>query len=406
MRRISIYLILLLIALFQFVSIALPPGNADLISIQSLALDIRRGDIGLLYPGADFIHNDEWIAHHEANLNRLGGRGEPNWCFYPPLIPWLVAPLANVNVETWRLVWAGIQIALIVGFAFLIRRLLLRNDTGKPPSLILIFALMVGSYPLARSVELGQTSLAIAVLIWWGTYSAIEHSPFRNGVTVGVAAFIKPFLIAIEMPDVFRRKWLSPIIAVAAWITLIVLSLVAVGLNAHREYADFLITLGNSQTAYSGNQSLFAGLLRLFTDLPVADYGFLTDYQLAASAKILAVIIIAVAVWGQWKSNAHSILSAGLWLSAVLLALPISWEHHLVFLLPVVALMWLRSETSRAKLMIGIITVLLSIYWEPLSGDHGIGRVIASFPLFGNLVLFGWLLVLHIRSKPQFALGR
>jgi hypothetical protein len=46
--------LLLMAAIAQFSVVALPPGNADLISVQSLALDLRRGDTSLLYPGRNF----------------------------------------------------------------------------------------------------------------------------------------------------------------------------------------------------------------------------------------------------------------------------------------------------------------------------------------------------------------
>jgi hypothetical protein len=217
----------------------------------------------------------------------------------------------------------------------------------------------------------------------------------------GAAIFVKPFLALVTLVDFRggeRRKALLSL-AVAAGLGL--LSLLLVGLPAHVEYVRFMSTLAASQTAFAGNQSLLAGVLRIATDWPVLDYGFAQDAAWMVVSRLLALVVLAAAGFAHWRAARETapMLSMGLWLSAALLALSISWEHHLVFLLPVVAFLWTLRLTGGQRGTLAAATILMALYWTPLYGDTGIGRVFASFPLMGNLLLFGLLFVLHRRPR-------
>jgi hypothetical protein len=391
---------LLLIAAFaQFAVIALPPGNADLISVQSLAFDLRRGDASLLYPGRNFERNDEWVAHHTENLRLLRAEGEPNWCFYPPLLPFVLAPLAGADAETWRVTWGIVQILLVVAFALLIGRLLQSAGVRIHPALL--YALVLGSYPVARSVQLGQTSLLMAFLLWSAIRAAQRGRNEQKAVLTGVAAFVKPFLLLAAMPDFFRRRASAALGALAVVALLFVFSLFLVGAAAHIGYWNLLTTLASSQTAYYGNQSLMGGLMRAFSSLPVLDYGFQTDVSLSFFALSLALLVLIAAFVVQRRAvSTDPIAQAGLWLSAVLLALPISWEHHLLLLLPVLALLWRVSRAAPARrVLLMVATGLLEICYLPFYGEGTVGRLAASLPLIGNLMLF--VLIARYLLRPN-----
>jgi|GEM_PF-5148342 len=401
MRYVS--MLLLALAMVQFAFVALPPGNADLISVQSLALDLSRGDKTWLYPGEDFASNDDWVMHHEANLRQLNDKGYANWCFYPPLIPYLVSPWAAVGAETWRLVWAGIQFALIALFVALIERVIHDGRSGSVRNRLLICALVLGSCPLAKSVSLGQTSLLVAVLLWAGFLSGNRTGGLRKALAVGAAVFVKPFLLLVEAADLARRRWRLALAVFAAFAAWLILSVLAVGWQAHAGYWHLLTTLASSQTAYFGNQSLVAGLMRVFSDLPVMDYGFQQGGSLAVINRSLAALILLGTMLIQWRApQTDERASFGLWISAGLLALPISWEHHFVFLLPVIAFLWTRSWSRLGFAALTLATLLMEAAWFGLYGDRGISRVAANLPLLGNVILFVLLMTLH-RPASQLA---
>lgn len=388
---------LLILACAQFFAVALPPGNADLISIHSLALDFSRGDTGLIYPGRDFDRNDEWIAHHAKNLRTLGDQGEPNWCFYPPLIPFLFSPLADASADTWRIVWGLIGLGLVAVYGLLIRRMILRVRVLAASETALIFALVIGSYPVARAIQLGQTSLLIAVILWAGIFATMQNKSWRRSVAVAAAAFVKPFLLLVEIHELFRRRYGWVALTAGLWGGLFLISLILLGWSVHREYVEFLQTLGRTQTAYCGNQSLLAGFLRVFTTWPVTDYGFGNHPGWFAAGRVLTLIVLATALWAQTRNRADAIISGGLWLSAAMLALPISWEHHLLFLLPVIVWLWVTAPSFVSRVVLAAAAILMGVCWLPWYGDHGAGRLIACLPLAGNLLLFAWLIRDRVR---------
>ena len=391
----------LAVALLQFVHYGLPPGNADLISVQMLAMDLAHHEDRFLYPGFAFMQNDAWVAHHEANLRTVSAkRIEPNWCFYPPLVPFLFIPFAKADVETWRVAWGVLQLALIALFAELILRLLRRTGASAAPNRILIYALVFGCFPVALSEKLGQTSVLVALFLWGGVYARLSDGKILAALGIGSAVFIKPFLALIEIVDLARRKVWFALSVAGVTLSLLLISLLATGLHAQVEYWNLLSTLASSQNAFNGNQSLLATIMRFFSDLSVGDYGFRYDPVVALYGRMLAAAVVGVAGYAQWKSGAQNVLaSTGLWISAGLLALPISWDHHLLFLLPVIAYLWTRRWTRTGYGLLGAATALICVFAHPFYGESISGKVAASLPMLGDLILFVFLVTLHVRPR-------
>jgi hypothetical protein len=387
---------LLVAALIQFAAVGLPPGNADLLSVHLLAYDLSHHDARFLYPGRDYVNNDAWVQHHEQTLRALHVDGEPNWCFYPPLVPLLCTPFVGAGVEVWRIVWGLVQIALAIAFALLIERML--RSAALPASRVLVFALVFGSLSVARSVNLGQTSLLIAVLIWLAVHVRQSSTRAWAGALSGAAYFVKPFLLVGEFPLRGRRRVLEWVVVAATVISLIGISVAVTGADANREYGNLLRTLGASQTAYIGNQSLLAGVMRWTTSIPVGEYGFQMDPTWDAIGKLLAATLLGVAFWAQRRAtDVRLVYSIGLWYSAILLALPISWEHHLVVLLPVLAFLFSETAVPVIPLVIAAAAILISA--EADYGNSFAGRIATNLPLCGNLILFILLFRLHLISR-------
>jgi hypothetical protein len=393
--------LLLTLASVQFVATALPPGQADLVSIYAAALDLSKGETSFLYPGRDFSRNDEWITHHESSLRRQKIDAEPNWIFYPPLVPYVAAPFTGLSMVSWRLGWGAIQLLFIGLFVVMLDRLL-RLAYHAPPNRVLLLALVLGSYPVAMAVALGQTSLVLAVLLWSGVCFAQRGSRFWSWLLAGLAIFVKPFLAVIEIVDAVRRRWMNLAGIAVTYSILIALSVAVVGIAANIDYVEFMATLARSQTAYYGNQSVLAGLLRVFSDLPVDSYGFGSSSSWVWVGRIIAVLVIGVTGWVQWKARSASPTALmGLWLSAALLAAPITWEHHLIFVLPVVAYMWMRPNTAPQRLALTLATLLLGVNWSFLYGTGFGGRLAANLPLLGNLILFLYLTEYTLKNKGK-----
>lgn len=389
--------LLLVLAVGQFCWIALPPGNADLISIQSLALDLAHGEKEWLYPGKGFSRNEGWVAHHERNLAVLKASGEPNWCFYPPLVPWLFVPAVKLSPEVWRLVWGIIQFGLVALFIVITGFLIRSSGSRREWSWVWTAVLILGSFPVARTLQLGQTSLFLAVLLWGGVLLGFRGKGIIRAVAVGVVAYLKPFLLFGQVPELMDRNLWSLLLSFGIVILLTVCSILLLGPAVNGEYVTFLSTLSESQTAFQGNWSLLAGLLRLVSDLPVTDYGFSWSPESAVWSRVFLLVMLAAAGWAQVRSRrTDPVASTGLWISAVLLGLPISWEHHLVFILPVLAWLWMKLDGRIERIIIGTATVLLAVNLQPLVTESFPGRFISVLPVIGHIILFVLLVLFHV----------
>ncbi|MBU1637463.1 DUF2029 domain-containing protein [bacterium] len=390
--------LLLIAALSQFLATALPPGNDDIIGVQSAALDIARGDTEHLYPGKGFAKNEEWLRHSAKNHELLGDKSEPQWLMYPPLYPWLLSPFASLGSEVWRLGWAALQIIVLFAFLLLLEAWL--RQLGIKPDRVLLLALLLGSYPIARVFQLGQTSMMLSGLLWFGLLQAERDKSLSASLLMGCAVYIKPFAFAAEFVRLLKRKWIAlvtlAIPAVMAGLTILIL-----GWQPFRAHIEFLKTLSGCQTAFWGNQSLLGALLRLFSDEPAMWYGFEQDQTLRFIASGLLALFLIMALVIQLRSRTtHSIATPSLWLNAVLLGLSLSWEHHAIFLLPAVAFLWTTRLTLYGAVVLAVTTLALSINLTPFFDESFLGRTLACVPALGRLILFILLAAFHFsRSR-------
>ncbi len=385
--------LLLVAATIQFLATALPPGNGDIIGVQSAALDIARGDTEHLYPGDLFSKNEEWVRHSAQNHRLLGDSGEPQWLMYPPLYPWLLSPLAALGSETWRLAWAFVQIIVLFLFLLLLEGWL--RQLNVRPDRVLLFALLLGSCPIARVFQLGQTSLMLSGLLWFGLLQVERGKYFSASIFLGSAIYIKPFAFAADFARLFQRKW-HALASLIVPVGLAVLTILILGWRPFIEHVEFLKTLSGCQTAFWGNQSLLGALLRLFSDLPAMLYGFEQDPTLRILASVvLAVFLITTLVVQQRSGLHHPIATPSMWMCAVLLGLSMSWEHHAIFLLPAVAFLWTRHLSVLGTTLLVVSTIALSINVTVFFDESYLGRAIACVPALGRLVLFILLAAFH-----------
>jgi hypothetical protein len=393
--------IILIAAAVQFLLTALPPGNGDIIGVQSAALDLSRSDTDHLYPGKKFDRNDEWVKHSNENHRILGDTGEPQWLMYPPLYPWLLSPFASLGSEAWRLSWALLQGFVLFAFLRLLEKWL--AQIGAKPDRVLLAALLLGSYPVARVFQLGQTSMLLSLLLWSGLLLSERGRQTGAWIYEGLAIYIKPFFFVAEFPRLLAKKLRHAALVISVSILLAIVTVTVLGSKPFLDYIEFLRTLSGAQTAFWGNQSLLGALLRIFSDLPSTFYGFEQDATLRVIATaMLAAFLISAAIIQIKSKSVHPIASPSMWLAAVLLGLSLSWEHHVIVLLPAVAFLWTRGLTITAIVLLAVATFSISINLTPFFDESYMGRALACLPAFGRLILFLLLATFHLQWNKLY----
>jgi alpha-1,2-mannosyltransferase len=304
---------------------------------------------------------------------RLGGRyvftphlyslGLPNTSLfftYPPFAALLFAPWHHLvaSVPTAQTAWTLCNIAALLGILVVSLRAV---RPEMPPAKLwrlagaLSFpALMLN--PVLVTIGFGQVNLVLTLLVAWDFLSERRIGPWRAplGLATGVAAAVKltplffvPYLLLIR-----RTRG-----ALTCLVTFGVCEVVTYAVSpsssaAYWTKAVFSPSRAGDLTIVK-NQDLWAALDRV-------THGVLPD-------GVVLPLLVAVAVGGLWlarTSYRRSSPMLGLLVCAgtCLLVSPISWSHHMVWVVP--ALVWMTLADDRPRWGRGLAAGAAVLFWS------------------------------------------
>ena len=244
---------------------------------------------------------------------------------YPPFAALLAVPLAVLPATLVQISWT------IAGALMIVALLHRWGQTGWRLSLwstAVVFAVV----PVSQTLAFGQLGIVLVALV------ALDLAPgprvlrgrrlLPEGVLTGVAAVLKltPMIFVLYLLAV--RRWRA---ALTATITAGVLTVLA-AIILPRESLDFWGRLAHGDTGLGGsliyytNQSVYADFVRVFALAPAG-----IVLGLLASAAVVALGVWAAAVWHRAGEVRFAVVLCGV---ASLLASPVSWLHHFVWVVP------------------------------------------------------------------------
>lgn len=268
---------------------------------------------------------------------------------YPPFSTLFFWPLTLVPSGVATVVWAMVNLAalaLIIAVTLLAVHPEQRaQGTGVPWAMV---AMLMGPAVLIEPVMLdlsfGQINLVLVALILLDTTTrfSVGHRTLPRGVGIGIATAIKlvplifvPFLLVTRQ---FRA-------ALTALVTIAACTLAAFALNPSAS-AAFWSRYVNDQArigtvTYISNQSLEGALDRVTHHV--------WSSPAMESVQVLTVVAGVALAWWAWRASTTflAVLIVG---AAGLLASPISWAHHMVWIVPVLMWLWWGSDRpARAR---------------------------------------------------------
>ena len=242
---------------------------------------------------------------------------------YPPFAALVSEPLSRVPLGLLHVLWVAATLAALVGVARVAMRPVVAR-IGLP----LTLALLLLSSPVRSHLRFGQVGLFLVLLV----AADLLHDRRSSGVGVGLAMAIK-LTPGVFLPWLLvRRRTRALTTAVATAVGATVAGLLLLWPSA-QEYLWRALwdsdRFGPNEVA--GNQSVRGMLLRAGLDDRTATLLWL------AAAAVLAVV---ATLGAKRLEDAGQRLGAVGVLAALSIAVsPISWVHHLVFLvLPIAAL--------------------------------------------------------------------
>jgi len=335
--------------------------------------------IGLLLASPPGERLKDLLVYHGAG--GTAGAGQNLYAFrttfsmpftYPPFAALVVEPLSRMPLGVAQTLWTVATLAAVVALAPVALRPVV-DRIGMP---LTVTALLLSS-PVRSHLRFGQVGVFLVLLVALD----LVHRKGWKGWGLGLAIAIK-LTPAVFLPWLAVTRNGKRLGATLAWVTGATLAgLVLLWPSA----SDYMFRASRDTTRFGandipGNQSVRGMLLRLFGPDGV---------QNAERAWLLcAVVLVAVGTYQAWRCerSGNRLAAVGVLAALSVAVSPISWVHHLVWLVfPIAAL----AAAGRWRLVAAWATVLAisfpslghALGWGLLTNVQGLTAVAAVFLL-------------------------
>ena len=341
---------------------------------------------------------------------RYGVR-DANYYLYPPSFAIAMMPIALLSFETAHNVWYIANLAALAACVWLLVRMGRKAPRDGMASAEIALSVMAVtlSWPALFTFGAGQANWVVLLLLLGSLAALRSGRDTAAGLMVAGAAAIKmtPALLLVYLA--WRRRWRALAAAVGGLAAVGAAGLAVAGAGEHSVYLEKMVPLLSRGCAHWINESLLAFFTRLLDGGDIFSWALATPSTLSrllTTAASLALVGAALWVVG-WKSrkaasNASVDLEYSLMVVTTLFVSPLSWTHHSVlglmaFLLAARWLLSLSLVTDRVALVMAAAYTLAHVHIKPPGiFEHGPLKLLASYNLAGNLILWGlvaWLIV-------------
>jgi alpha-1,2-mannosyltransferase len=332
---------------------------------------------------------------------------------YPSFSALLFAPLGLLSFTTAQVVWALVNVVALLAVLFCTIKTLrpsLSNSTALQWSLVWT-APALWLQPVRLTFNLGQINVILVLFILLDlTYELrIGRKRLPRGVLIGVASAIKltplifiPFLLLTRR---MRVAWMA-LLAFAGCNLIVAAVAPRATWQYWTKYSSELGRIGNAD--FTSDQNLRAFVLRI-------GHGTVPTVVLVLLSVLIAVGGITLAVVAYRVSSPF----LGMLVCAVtgLLVSPVTWSHHLVWVVPVIGWLLLGADRPRFGWAWGTLTAVLfwiaPIWRIPYGNNRELSESWLHF-LSGNsyfIAMAGFLLgvasmlAVRTRSAPATSQG-
>ncbi|HEY1988419.1 MAG TPA: glycosyltransferase 87 family protein [Acidimicrobiales bacterium] len=358
-------------------------ASAAFLLVQALQLATHNhNDLDVYLVGARHLFDGTMYT------NRSSLFGLP--FLYPPIAGLAFLPLTWIKLKTAVYLWAVFNCVLLVG---LIGVSLRAARPSMPWSRLLWWSLALAwpAYhldPIFQTMNFAQINILLAFLIMGDLAISRQflQRALPEGVLLGLAAAVKltPLVFVPFLALAKRTRTAVTVVVTFAAATLLMFAVVPrLSWSFWTNYAFKASRVG---VYYISDQNVQAAVVRINHALVP---------KLVVDVVVLAVGVSGVVV-AAWAYRASSRLLGVLVAAATgLLVSPISWDHHMVWVVPVIGWLWLGHDRPKFGKLWAIATAVLfwqaPIWWVPT--DNGTQFSLHGLNLFyGNSFFFATLL--------------
>lgn len=251
---------------------------------------------------------------------------------YPPFAAVVFYPLHLLPFGLVAFFWQLGTMAALYGVVRLCQRLLGESATAGRRVAMLWTAVGIWTEPLRSTFDYGQINVILALAVLYAVYSGRW---WVSGLCVGLAAGVKltPAIAGVYLAGV--RRWAAAVFSAVVFAGTVAISVWVTGDQARRYFTELLgdaHRVGPIGTSF--NQSWRGGISRIL--------GHDAGYGPAVLIAVAVTAVLALLAWRALNSDPARPDPLGLLLVVELfglLASPISWTHHWVWLVPL--MIWL-----------------------------------------------------------------
>lgn len=258
---------------------------------------------------------------------------------YPPLSAVLFVPLAVLPVTLAKFVFGAASVAaLVVTLRLVLARVRPGLSTGTSWMVTAVaVAVALQLEPVRETISFGQINMVLMALVAVDVLAVKPKWP--RGLLIGLAAAIKLTPAGFLLLFLLARDWRTSVRIVVSAAGFSAAAYLLMPEASTKYWLHTLPDTGRIGSAYyAGNQSFKAVVARFAPPDPLE-----TALWLGAVAIMLVVAIVAIRLALARGALALALLANA---AAVLLASPVSWSHHWVWVAP--ALLVLAFEVLRA----------------------------------------------------------
>ena len=353
------------------------------------------------------VGGQTWLAGFELYSRQfpapLPGPALP--FIYPPFAAILFSAVTfvpwNVAVAWFFLVSLA---ALYLSCVVVAQRLEQRRRLEQRKTVALLGAaaiatILVWAEPVRQTLGFGQINLLMMFLVV--ADCLVRHPRWPRGTLIGIAAAIKLTPVLFLLFFIARRQWRPAIVAIATFLSVSLLALALAPADSVQYWLHTMFDLNNRVgVAFHTNQSLHGMLHRYGLDPGVESALWLG----------LSLIVVGCAwfVVARLRARGEDALALVVIATAGLLASPLSWSHHWVWIAPalvVLAYTWLRLGKSYLVVVIAALAAIFGI-GPHLLLPHDSGReltwtfwqhIVGNSYVWIGVALLGWALY-RVRS--------
>ena len=289
---------------------------------------------------------------------------------YPPFAAVLMLPLTVLDRavvdKLWLLGGIGASVWFIVAATRMAPRLPFPPMAGP-----LVAAVGIWSVPVLLTARLGQINwlLAAAVLL---DLKLERDRPRAVGIATGFAVATKLYPAAVLLYFIARRNWDAVRRAVITAISLSAFAAVVMPRESVEYWTEQVFAIDR---IFGADNPLSVSIRREISWLPLPD-GVTTLLWLVAVALLAWVALRRI---GTAVQRSNPLTGATIAMCAGSACFPLSWSHHLYFLLPA-ALLWL-GDARDARRRVGAAVLAVALFEGLHPGGNAIFIVARAIAL-------------------------